>query len=128
MDLADGLRIIHGVEIEDHFGHIAHLRFAWALLDESSDVEEAEHVARLTIRHVAEVAGNPDKYHCTVTVFWIRMLAHVKEANPQLSSLDEALDAVPDLRDPDLPSRHWSNLDSTEARDHWVEPDLAPMP
>jgi hypothetical protein len=128
LDLADGLRIIHGVEIEDHFGHIEHLRFAWALLDESTNVAEAERVAKLTIRHVAEVAGNPAKYHSTITVFWIRMLAYVKGENPQIASLDEALDAVPDLRDPDLPSRYWSNLDSTEARERWIEPDLATLP
>lgn len=128
LDLADGLRIIHGVEIDDHFGHIEHLRFAWALLDESEDVAEAERVANLTIRHAAELAGSPAKYHCTVTGFWIRMLAHVRAENSPLHDLDEALEVAPDLSDPDLPSRYWSNLNTEEARHHWVEPDLAPMP
>jgi hypothetical protein len=78
-DLGDGLRLLNEVKTGDQFGHESHLRFAWSLLDEASSVDSAEHVANLTIRHVAEVGGNPGKYNCTATIFWIRLLAHVRE-------------------------------------------------
>jgi hypothetical protein len=38
------------------------------------------------------------------------------------------LDVYPALRDQSLPDRHWSNLDSEEARAGWVDPDLIPLP
>jgi hypothetical protein len=128
LDLGDGLRLLHQAATEEHFGHESHLRFAWALLDEATNVETAEDVANLTIRHVAEVGGNPGKYNYTVTIFWIRVLAHVREKNEGVSTLDEAFEAWPDLRDPHLPDRHWSDVNSVEAKQHWVEPDLVPMP
>jgi hypothetical protein len=128
LDLGDGLRLIHEARTAEYFGHESHLRFAWALLDSADDVESAEHVAGLTIRHVAELGGNPDKYNCTVTIFWIRLLDHVREAHEGVSTLEEALEIWPDLRDPHLPYRHWSDVNSEEARGHWVEPDLIPMP
>jgi len=128
LDLGDGLRLLNEVKTGDHFGHESHLRFAWALLDEASSVDNAEYVANLTIRHVAEVGGNPGKYNCTATIFWIRLLAHVRETNKGVTTLDEALEAWPALRDPHLPNRHWSNVDRAEAKQHWVEPDLLPLP
>lgn len=128
LDLADGLRLIHQAKTGERFGHEAHLTFAWSLLEEAGDLEEAERVANLTIRHVAEVAGSPGKYHCTVTLFWMRILDHVRRSYPDVTTITEALDVFPDLGDPHLPDRHWSDLDSAEARLHWVEPDLLPMP
>jgi len=38
------------------------------------------------------------------------------------------LERHPPLGDSTLPERHWSNLDDDEARAHWVEPDLIPIP
>ena len=128
LDLGDGLRLLNEVKTGDHFGHESHLRFAWALLDEASSVDNAEYGANLTIRHVAEVGGNPGKYNCTATIFWIRLLAHVRETNKGVTTLDEALEAWPALRDPHLPNRHWSNVDRAEAKQHCVEPDLLPLP
>ncbi|MCH7581574.1 MAG: hypothetical protein IIC72_02965 [Acidobacteria bacterium] len=128
LDLGDGLRLLSQVMTEEHFGHESHLRFAWALLDEAASVEKAEHVANLTIRHVTEIGGNPGKYNCTVTIFWIRLLAHVREKNEGVSTLDEAFESWPDLLDPHLPDLYWSDVNSVEAKRHWVEPDLVPMP
>jgi hypothetical protein len=127
LDLGDGLRILHKAKTGEHFGHESHLRFAWALLDSADSVENAEHVANLTIRHVAELGGNPTKYNCTVTIFWIRLLDHVRKTHDSISNLEEAFDAWPDLQDPHLPDRHWSDVNSEEAKRHWVEPDLIPM-
>ncbi|HIE22355.1 MAG TPA: hypothetical protein EYP73_07145 [Acidimicrobiia bacterium] len=127
LDLADGLRLLHSSRGEGRFGHREHLRFGWALLAEAADVEEAERVAALTIRHAAEVAGSPTKYHYTMTLFWIRMLARVREDH-EVSTLDEAIQVHPDLADPHLPDRYWSNIGDEEARRRWVEPALQPLP
>ncbi len=127
LDLADGLRLLHLAKGDGYFGHQAHLRFGWSLLEEAADVEEAERVAALTIRHAAEVAGSPTKYHYTMTLFWIRMLARVRDEHG-ITSLEEALEAHPELADARLPDRYWSNIDDEEARRRWVEPDLQPLP
>jgi hypothetical protein len=128
LDLADGLRLLQLAAEGQYFGHEAHLKFAWAVLDEAEDAEDAARVVCLTIRHAAELGGNPSKYHVTVTIFWIRLLEHLRETHPDVSSVGEMLDRYPPLGDSSLPERHWSNLDADEARAHWVEPDLIPIP
>jgi hypothetical protein len=112
----------------DILDHKAHLRFAWAVLDEAPDVDDAARVVSLTIRHVAELAGNPGKYHETVTIFWIRLIAHLRETNPDLENVEQLLERYPAAKDPGLAGRHWSDLDNPEARTTWVEPDLIPLP
>jgi len=128
LDLADGLRLLHEASGGEYLGHQAHLRFAWAALDEADDWEDASRLACLTIRHAAEMGGTPAKYHATVTIFWIRFLQHLRDTHPDVSSLLEMLERHPPLGDSTLPERHWSDLDTDEARAHWVEPDLIPLP
>jgi hypothetical protein len=128
LDLGDGLRLVQEAKSEDHFGHESHLKFAWALLNEADEAEEAGRVACLTIRHVAELAGNPQRYNCTMTLFWTRMLDAAKRAHPDLHTLQSLLDSNPELRDPQLHERYWSDVHSDDARARWVEPDLASMP
>ncbi len=106
---------------------MAHLRFGWSLLEEAADLDEAQRVAALTIRHAAEIAGSPTKYHYTMTLFWIRMLARARSEGGA-STLEETLKTHPELGDPRLPDRYWSNIDNEEARRRWVEPDLQPLP
>jgi hypothetical protein len=126
LDLADGLRLLEATKGQGRFGHEQHLRFGWALLEESSDREEAEHVAAITIRHAAELSGSPNKYHYTVTMFWIRMLDHARDEG--VTTVEDAIAKYPMLDDPKLPERHWSNVDDATAKREWVEPDLIPLP
>ena len=128
LDLADGLRMMQLAGEGGYFGHEAHLRFAWAVLDEAEGSEDAERLACVTIRHAADIGGNPAKYHATVTIFWIRLLDHLRRSHPDVTSVGQMLDVYPPLGDPALPERHWSNLDSEESRTSWVEPDLIPLP
>jgi hypothetical protein len=128
LDLADGLRLMQQASEGGYFGHEAHLRFAWAVLDEADDAEDAARVLCLTIRHASDLGGNPMKYHATVTIFWIRLLEHLRRTHPDVSSVAEMLDRHPPLGDSSLPQRHWSNLDSEQTRASWVEPDLIPLP
>ena len=127
LDLADGLRILNATT-DGTLDHRAHLRFAWAVLDEAEDLDDAARVVSLTIRHVADLGGNPGKYHETVTVFWIRLLGHLRETYPDVPDVDQMLERYPEAGDPALPRRHWSDLDSPQARSTWVEPDLLPIP
>jgi hypothetical protein len=128
LDLADGLRLMQEARRGEYFGHVAHLRFAWAVLEEADDAEDAARVISLTIRHASELGGNPMKYHVTVTIFWIRLLEHLRQTHPDVTSVPEMVDQYPPLGDPSLPERHWSNLDNEETRTSWVEPDLIPLP
>ncbi len=128
LDLADGLRLLHAASGGEYLGHTAHLRFAWAVLDEADDCADAERIACLTIRHAAEIGGSPGKYHATVTLFWIRLLDNLRQTHPSVTSVDAMIEKYPPLGDADLPRQHWSNLESDEARAHWVEPDLNPIP
>lgn len=127
LDLADGLRLLHTTHDGEHFGHPSHLRFGWAVLDEADDVDDAVRLVSLTIRHVAELGGTPDKYHATVTEFWVRLLAHLRTTYPGARSVEEMGEVHPPLLDADLPSLYWSDLDG-DAKTTWIEPDLMPLP
>ena len=89
------------------FHHAAHLRLALAYLDECSSIEEATDRMAASIKRFAAAAGKADKYHHTVTVFWIRMLARLLDKNLPLAYY--------------TPERLWSD----DARRAYVEPDLA---
>jgi hypothetical protein len=65
-----------------------------------------------------------------MTRFWIRLIAHVREALGPLDGIDDAIRLVPLLTDKNTPLRHWSRtvMFGPTARAEWVEPDLAPLP
>lgn len=128
LDLADGLRMMHLAGSDEGFGHTEHLTFAWLALEEADTVEDAIALVSLTIRHAAALAGNPGKFHLTMTVFWVRILEHVRTEHPQIISIENAIEAFPDLADPTLHRRHWSDISFGRARREWVEPDLEPLP
>lgn len=81
------------------------------------------------IRAYAAANGARDKYHETITRFWVTVMASAMELHPGLS-FDELLRAHRELEDPSLPFRHWSRarLTGAEARARWVVPDLLPLP
>ena len=88
------------------FHHAAHLRLALAYLAECESVDEATAKMAAAIRQFAAALGKPEKYHHTITVFWIQMLARLLDKN--------------------LPVTYYSPelLWSDEARGGWVAPDL----
>ena len=63
------------------FPHVSHLRVAWVYLEESSSLEEASERMAATLRRFAAAVGKPEKYHQTITVFWIRALAAARSAD-----------------------------------------------
>ena len=110
------------------FGHVAHVRVAWVYLREAESVDDALMRMRAAIRRFAAAAGAAQKYHETITVLWMRLLADVK-ARGASGELSDVLRAHPALADKELPLQYYSRerLFSDEARAAWVEPDRRPL-
>jgi hypothetical protein len=91
------------------FNHAAHLRLALEYLADAGSLDDATDRIAAALRGKAAAAGHPEKYHHTVTVFWMRMLAR--------------------LLNKDLPLAYFSpdRLSSEVARASWIEPDLRPL-
>jgi len=64
-----------------------------------------------------------------MTLFWVRLVAHVAACTPAATSA-EFLDAQEWLENPGLAQRRYSAelLASRRARAAWVDPDLIAMP
>ena len=107
------------------FDHVAHVRVAWVYIQASASQDEAVSRMRDAIRRFAAAAGVPRKYHETITVLWMRLLADVRDAGAS-GELSDVLRAQPALADKDLPLQYYSRerLFSDEARAAWVEPDI----
>ena len=81
------------------------------------------------IRRFATEHGSGDRYHDTMTRFWLRVVGLGIRLHPDLT-FDELMAAEPHLLDKGLPFRHWTraSMGSDSARHQWVEPDFLPMP
>ena len=114
---------------EERFGHHEHLRLAWLVIDRHGP-ELAADIVGDGIRRMAAAQGKAALYNETITRFWVRLIAHVREAKAPLGDVDEAIAAAPLLADKDIVLKHWSRtaLFGPEARAAWVEPDLLPLP
>ena len=112
------------------FHHREHLRLAWAYLQESHSTEEACARMRSAIRAFAQAAGHPEKYHETLTVLWVRLLAAVRAQVDGAADVDAILPAHPWLLDKGTPYRYYTPalLMSDDARRVALEPDIAPIP
>jgi hypothetical protein len=88
------------------FHHALHLRLALAYLCECRSVEEAIDRMASSLRRFAAAAGKAERYHHTLTVFWMRSVARLLEVN--------------------LPLRYYSSdrLFTEQARAEWIEPNL----
>jgi len=91
------------------FHHADHVRLALAYLMDSASAAEAADRMAAALRAFARGAGQEAKYHHTLTVAWVHIVAR--------------------LLDKELPLAHYSRerLFSDEARRRWVEPDLRPL-
>ena len=85
---------------------------------------------RTTIQRFAARHGQTQLYHETITVFWMHLLRHYLDANPQLALTDVTYHALVELGSMQPVFRHYSRerVFSNQARDEWVAPDLIPMP
>lgn len=108
------------------FDHRAHLEVAWAYLDALPLLPAIDRMSA-GLRALTEKLGQPDKYHETITAFWVILIAERRQTRPAASF--EAFCA----QNPDLLSgaralllEHYSRgrLDSDLARAQFLLPDL----
>jgi hypothetical protein len=111
------------------FHHREHLRVAWLYLQSSDASRAAERMAG-GIRRFANHHGATQKYHHTLTMAWMRLVASALVETPEKSTFEQFMAAHPELSDKNLFVKYYSNelLQSAAAREGWVEPDLQPLP
>ena len=125
------LDILHAiVRTRGGFGHREHLELAWTFLSRY-DVAEAQQAMVAAIRHLAGAHGMPERYHETITVTWVHLVAVHRERWDGANF--DAFMARPEnepLLERRLLSGHYSAelMTSPEARAGWVAPDLARLP
>jgi hypothetical protein len=110
----------------EDFHHASHLQVAWVYLAESSSMQQAANKMREALRRFAAAAGKPEKYHETITLFWLHLLAYAVSREKRL---EDVVDANPQLLEKNLPLAYYSaeRLFSDEARTSFVLPDLKPL-
>ncbi|HEY4845156.1 MAG TPA: hypothetical protein VII89_05630 [Candidatus Dormibacteraeota bacterium] len=111
-----------------NFHHRDHLRLAWIQIRRLG-LERASDTVAGAIRQFAAHHGHADRYHETMTRFWLCVVGLGINRHPALA-FDDLLAAEPHLLDKNLPFRHWTRerMGSDEARRQWVEPDLRLIP
>jgi hypothetical protein len=113
----------------EDFHHIDHIRLAWIYLGMLPEPEAAERMAA-SLRKFSAHAGRASRYHHTMTLAWVRLVADARAAAPSAKSFPDFIAAHPRLADQKALLRHYSQtcLDSSEARADFVAPDLQPLP
>ena len=121
----DFLAAFHSCTLQNsQFHHADHLRLAWLHLHRQP-FERALESVRSGIQRFALHHGAPGLYHETITSAWVRLLATHHEL-----TFDEFLLRNRDRLSKDLLHAYWSKplLDSSRARQEWVDPDLGDLP
>src|SRR6266571_8743466 len=129
MNDAELTRALERGEIDNEaFHHSSHLHVAWVYLSESSSLDEAAGKMRDTLQRFAASAGKLEKYHETITLFWLHLLAGARAAASG-KSLEEIVHANPRLLEKNFSLAYYSaeRLFSDSARTSWVGPDLRPL-
>ncbi len=111
----------------DCFDHEAHLAIAWRYLDRYDEaVASVRFVAAL--RALTAHLGAPDKYHETITRFYLELIAERRHTNGG-KDWNEFRSLNPDLLERGLISRHYSpdRIESDEARVSYLPPDRLPI-
>jgi hypothetical protein len=114
-------------------GRLAHrdrVELTWRMLDRFGHDDACQEVTE-GLRQIASAHGRPERYHETITQFWIRLLAHIKRRSPDAVTFDAMVRDHPFVLDKDLPERHWTRevlFGTGKARSSWVEPDRLAVP
>ncbi|HYL10842.1 MAG TPA: hypothetical protein VEU31_08905 [Candidatus Acidoferrales bacterium] len=112
------------------FRHRDHLRLAWLNLRQARSLELAGEQFSQTLRKFAAHHGVPEKYHHTITMVWMRLIAAAMRLTPHVGDFTAFAMAHPFLFDVKLPWAFYSSeqLSSANARTGWIEPDLHRLP
>jgi len=113
----------------DQFHHREHIRVAWLYLKSSDATRAAERMTAGILRF-ANHHGATVKYHHTLTLAWMRLVAAALVETPEGYDFTKFLVEHPELGDKDLLKKYYSPelVQNNAAREGWVEPDLQPLP
>jgi hypothetical protein len=109
------------------FHHRDHIRLAWIYVQRYGAQEAGDRIV-VAIRKFAAHHGKPEKYHETMTLAWMRLVAHA--APSAGAAFDEFAQRCPGLLEKSALAEFYSDglLNSAIARATFVEPDLKPLP
>jgi hypothetical protein len=113
----------------DLFHRREHIQVAWLYL-KSADASRAAERMSEGIRRFANHHGATQKYHHTLTLAWMRLVAAALVETPEGYTFGQFITAHPQLKDANLLAKYYSKelLQTAAAREAWVEPDLHPLP
>jgi predicted TPR repeat methyltransferase len=114
---------------KEAFHHRDHLRLAWLYLRQDEFPVAAARIEQ-SIRRFAAHLGISEKYHHTITIVWLRLVADAIRRSPGAVTLENLFEQHAELLDQNLAFQFYSRgrLLSDAARSHWIEPDLQPLP
>ncbi len=124
----DLVRKIEDCTLETEFHHADHIRLAWICL-RMMPAEDAEKRMSEALRRYSAHKGKPERYHHTMTLAWMRLVAAARQVTPDICVLEEFVAAHPHLTLQQTLLQHYSRdrLDDSIARAKWIEPDLRPL-
>ena len=111
------------------FRHRQHIHLAFLVVRRYGMPEATTRICEW-IQRIAVYERAPQKYHHTVSLAWVEIVAHHVDADPDCADFGTFAARHPALLDKRLLTRHYTarTLASPAARTGWAEPDLAPFP
>jgi hypothetical protein len=123
--------VVHGFEScqasKEEFSHQSHVTVGVWYLRHTNLERATESMRDGLIRFLDHHGLGRQKYHETLTVFWMRLIGNeIKQSDPGVSLVELTNTVVESLSDSGLPFDYYSRefLMSDESRKSWVEPDL----
>ena len=123
--------VVHGFETcntaPDDFSHQCHLAVAVFYLDRSTMDEATESMRAGLLRYLDHHGVDQQKYHESLTIFWMRLIqALLHDMSSNSSLLEKANVVIEALGDSRLAFEYYTRdlLMSDEARKSWIKPDL----
>ncbi len=114
---------------KEAFHHRDHIRLAWLYLRQDEFSVAAARIEQ-SIRRFAAHLGVSEKYHHTITIVWLRLVADAIRKSPDAVTFENLFELHGELLDQNLVFQFYSRgrLLSDAARFAWMEPDLQPLP
>jgi hypothetical protein len=111
------------------FKHADHVRLGWIYVRTYECALAEQRMAQSVLRF-ASSCGAARKFHATVTIGWMKLIAAAVRMTPQIDAFDDFLDAHKWLLNKGALSAFYSNglLCSDDAKSAWIEPDLRVLP
>jgi len=112
------------------FDHEAHLRLAYVYLCQEPPEHAYESMKSALLAFLERLGIGTTRYHETITHAWIMAINHFMESSEPCADFGQFVHNHPRLLDPAIMLKHYTarTLFSDDARDHVVDPDVAPIP